>query len=145
MGPKHILSFRVKIDQRIIVMKEYSTKIKDWSLTIRCSLVLYPEHSLQGFTLLKRYSWRILRPQLTELSSSVTSWLITSYPSYCFFFFIAAAFLPLIFFLSCLLLLIFSLSTSFSLLLLLLLLLSISLDYIFSHFLSLFFITSFYM
>ena len=46
----------------------HSTKLKDWSLTIRCSLVSYSGHSFgeEILTALQKCSWHIPQSQLTR-------------------------------------------------------------------------------
>ena len=42
MEPEQALPHWVRVDLRVMVMKEYSTLLKNWIHTTRCSLVSYP-------------------------------------------------------------------------------------------------------
>ena len=37
--------FQIRVDLGVIAMKSYFTDRQNWSITIRCNLVSYPQHS----------------------------------------------------------------------------------------------------
>ena len=53
--PKQVLPPRVTVDLGVIVIKEYPTfpRFEDWSLTIKCPLVLYSEDGFKYFYLIQ--------------------------------------------------------------------------------------------